>query len=157
MKKIFKLISVFVLLTVILLLAIAASRKESPIEPNISGKWINKIENSQLRQQYEFKSNHTFEYSLVSINATSNKIIGISSKIIGKYQVKDTQLNLYDLVNYANKNQRLGPVSELVTTDGAKTANNTIALDDKKNTLSVFLKCPPNADCFPSPSVYYKQ
>jgi hypothetical protein len=157
MKKIFSLILVCGLLTVILLLAIAANRKEPSIEPNITGRWVTRIANSQLRQQYEFKSNHTFEYSLVSTDSNSRKVIGISSKIIGKYEVKDTQLNLYDLVSYANKKQGWGPASELVTVEGTKTANNTIALDYKKNTLSVFLKCPPNADCFPSPSVYYKQ
>jgi hypothetical protein len=157
MKRKLNLILVFGLLTVILLLAIAASKKEFSGEPNIVGKWVTRVENSKLVYQYEFKSDHTFEYSLVSADYATRKVTGISAKTVGKYQVKDTQLDLFDLVNYANKDQRPGPVAELVIIEGTKTINNTITLDDKKNTLSVFFKCPPNADCFPSPAIYYKQ
>lgn len=149
--------AVLSLLTVILLLAIAARRKENIVEPDITGTWITRIADSQLVQQYEFKNNHTFEYSLISTDPATKKIIGIATKTVGKYHVKSMQLDLYDMVNYTNKKQRVGSVAELVAVDGTKTTNNTIALDSKTNTLSVFFKCPPNADCFPSRSVYYKQ
>jgi hypothetical protein len=157
MKKIFNLMAVLGLLTVILLIAIAARKKEFTGEPNITGKWITKIANSPLVQQYEFRNDHTFEYSLVNTDPANKKVTGISAKTVGRYEAKDTQLNLYDVVSYENKKQRFGPVSELVIIDNAKTINNNIALNDLKNTLSVFFKCPPSADCFPSPVIYYKQ
>jgi hypothetical protein len=157
MKKIFNLIAVLSLLTVILLLAIAARKKENMIEPDITGRWITQVTDSRLVQQYEFKNNHTFEYSLISTDPATKKITGIATKTVGKYHVNSMQLDLYDIVNYTNKKQRAGSVAELVTVDGTKTTNNTIALDSKTNTLSVFFKCPPNADCFPLRAVYYKQ
>jgi hypothetical protein len=158
MKKLLNLTAAIGLLAIILLVTFAACKKESSNEADISGKWMAKYPNSQLTPLYEFKSDHTFEYSLMATDSVTKKNIGVISKTAGNYQIKGEQLNLFNIVYYENKNNQYGPAADLIiTTNSVKTENNKIVLDDKKNTLSVYFTCPPNANCVPSPIVYYRQ
>lgn len=158
MKNFFSLTFVGGLLAITLFFIFSGCKKDSSNERDITGKWALKYPNSRSINLYEFKSNHTFEYSMVTIDSVTKNIIGIASKTVGKYQVKNQQLNFYDKVVYLNQSNQFGSAAELVVNNNSdRTGNYTIAKDDKNNTLSLFFTCPPNADCVPSPMVYYKQ
>jgi hypothetical protein len=158
MKKKINLTFVGGLFAITLFFIFSGCKKDSSNELDITGKWVLKYPHSQSVTLYEFKSNHTFEYSMVTIDSVTKEVIGIASKTVGKYQVKNQQLNFYDRVVYQNKSNQFGSAAELVVNNNSdRTGNYTIAKDDKNNTLSMFFTCPLNADCVPSPMVYYKQ
>jgi hypothetical protein len=155
MKKSLTLATAFGLLAAVLLLTFSACKKETSSGLNITGKWAATVESSQLVTRFEFKSDHTFESSVTAIDSATKETLGIMSKSTGKYEIKNSQLKLYDRVNYANKNNQYGTAAELVTTDAPKTSNYSVTLNDQGNTLSLLYICGPAENCVPLYSVYY--
>ncbi|WP_183567944.1 lipocalin family protein [Mucilaginibacter sp. SP1R1] len=154
MKRLLNLTTAFGFFSCVLLLAFAACKKESSAGLNINGKWAT-VGAPKLTVHYEFKADQTFEASVTGIDSATQKPVGILSKTTGKYTLKNSQLNLYDIVSYANKNYTFGAVSELMVTDGPKTLNYSVTLNDKANMLSLLFICGPADDCTPSHLVYY--
>jgi len=147
---------IFGLLTAVLLLTFFACKKDvANVSIDITGKWA-QIE-FQGMQQYEFKSDHTVEFTIMATDSVTKQVIGYRYKSVGKYSVENSELKMYDLANFSNSKNSFGPVEELVSIDGFKTLTYTISLNSQKNKLSLYFTCPPNANCVPSPMVYFKQ
>jgi hypothetical protein len=93
----------------------------------------------------------------MATDSVTKKVIGYRYKSIGKYSVENSELTMYDLANFSNSKNSFGPVEELIPIDGSKTLTYTISLNSWKNKLSLYFTCPLNADCIPSPIIYFKQ
>jgi hypothetical protein len=155
MKKTLTPVWAFGFLTAILLLTFSACKKDAAAgRIDITGKWT-KTE-FQGVTQYEFKSDHTVEFTVMATDSVTKKLIGYRYKSIGKFSVEGSELKMYDLTNFSNSKNSFGPAEELVPIDGPKTAIYTISLNSDKNKLSLYFTCPPNANCVPSPIVYFK-
>ena len=161
MKKTINLISAAGLLIMVLLISVSACKKESSKGLNITGKWASPITNSQT-SQFEFKSDHTFESSVMGIDSITKRSTGIMSKSVGKYELKNSRLILSDIVSYTNKNNQVGPNTELVEVKGAisNTSNYSITLNSEGSVLSLLYICEVNgmiADCTPSKEIFYQK
>jgi len=156
MKKTLTSVRIFSLLVAVLVLTFYACKKDAASGSiDITGKWV-KTEFQGL-EQYEFKSDHTVEYDVIATDSITKKVIGYRYKSVGKYSVKNSELTMYDLANFSNSKNSFGPAVELVPTDSTKTLAYTISLNNQKNKLSFYFTCPLDADCAPSPIIYYKQ
>ncbi|HTE01121.1 MAG TPA: hypothetical protein VK668_17645 [Mucilaginibacter sp.] len=156
MRKIFIPASVFSLLAVVLVLTFSACKKDAAGgNVNITGEWAKA--QFQGLEKYAFKSDGTVEYNIMATDSVTKRVIGYRYKSVGKYSVNNAELTMYDLKTFSNINNNFGPVAELVPVDGQKTITYTISVNSQKNKLSLFFTCPANADCVPSPMIYYKQ
>lgn len=164
MKQITNPAKVLGLLAIVLVTAFWGCHKETVTnsELNISGKWIVPAAFSKQGTQYEydFKTDHTFEGTVTSIDSVSKKLIGTASKRVGKYKIQNSVLTLYDITDYQNKNNAFGPVSELAAVSNiiAVTANYTMVLNAGGDVLTLTYICGPADDCTAPQGVnYFKQ
>jgi hypothetical protein len=152
------------LLAIALLMAFWSCNKESSTnsELNVSGKWVVSAAFSKqgIQYEYDFKTDHTFEGTVTSIDSVSKNLIGTISKRVGKYRIQNSVLTLYDITDYQNKNNAFGPVSELSAINNliAVTANYNMILNADGNVLTLTYICGPAEDCTPPQGVnYFKQ
>lgn len=164
MKQFINPAKVLGLLAVVLLMAFWSCNKESSTnnELNVSGKWVVPAAFSKqgIQYEYNFKTDHTFESTVTSIDSVSKNLIGTLSKQVGKYKIQNSVLTLYDITNYQNKNNAFGPTSELaaINTLIAVTANYSMILNADGNVLTLTYICGPAEDCTPPQGVnYFKQ
>jgi hypothetical protein len=161
MKKIYKLTFAISFWAIILLLTFSSCKKDSSNKSGLNGRWKASFTATNQTAEFEFKSDNTYEYSLSGIDSATSKT-GIIAKQTGRYQLKDNKqsLNLYEIVNYSNKNYKPGPVSDLVTAAGNKTSDYSISFDDKENKFSLVYHCGPAEFCMPTNLqryYYYRQ
>jgi len=164
MKQITNPAKILGLLAIVLVTAFFGCHKEKVTnsELNVSGKWIVPAAFSKqgIQYEYDFKADHTFESTVASIDSISKKLIGTSSKRVGKYKIQNSVLTLYDITDYQNKNGAFGPVSELVAVNNnlAITANYTMVLNAGGDVLTLTYICGPAEDCtVPQGVSYFKQ
>lgn len=160
MKRSLNLIPAFGLLAGILFLAFSACKKDSSGRGDLTGRWLAAIPKSEQMSLYEFKADHTYEHTQTGTDSVTKKNLGIIAKEVGKYQLKDKQLNLYDMVSYVNKDQKYGPVTDLVVSTGLKSIDYTVLLNAEGNKLSLSRICGPNELCatvYIPGFYYYKQ
>ncbi|UOE48967.1 hypothetical protein MTO98_31685 [Mucilaginibacter sp. SMC90] len=163
MKQITNPAKVLGLLAIVLVTAFWGCHKEATTsELNISGKWIVPAAYSKqwIQYEYDFKTDHTFEGTVTSIDSVSKKLIGTLTKRVGKYKIQNSVLSLYDITDYQNKNNAFGPVSELVAVknSAAVTANYNMVLNTSGNVLMLTYVCGPTEDCTAPQGVnYFKQ
>jgi hypothetical protein len=163
MKQITNPAKVLGLLAVVLVTAFWGCHKETVTsELNIAGKWIVPAAYSKqwIQYEYDFKTDHTFEGTVTSVDSVSKKLIGTSSKRVGKYKIQNSVLALYDITDYQNKNNAFGPVSELAAVKNiiAVTANYNMVLNASGNILTLTYICGPAEDCTAPQGVnYFKQ
>ena len=160
MKRSLNLISAFGLLSGILFLAFSACKKDSSGRGDLTGKWLAAIPKSEQMSLYEFKADHTYEHTQTGTDSVTKKNLGIIAKEVGKYQLKDKQLKLYDIVSYVNKDQKYGPVTDLIVSAGLKSIDYTVLLNAEGNKFSLTYICGPNELCatvYIPPFYYYKQ
>jgi len=159
MKKALTLNRIFRLSAILLVLTFSACKKNTEKgSTGIIGKWSNKVFNqSDIIGQYEFKSNDSVVFYTYKIDTVSKSIIGYSAKSIGTYKIENATLTMNYKVSYANPAGNFVPISQLDQSSGPFTSVYTIVLDNQKNMLSLYFTCPPNADCIPSPIIYYRQ
>lgn len=163
MKQITNSAKVLGLLAIVLVTAFWGCHKETVTsELNVSGKWIIPAAYSKqwIQYEYDFKTNHTFEGTVTSVDSVSKKLIGTSSKRVGKYKIQNSVLTLYDITDYQNKNNAFGPVSELAAVNNiiAVTANYNMVLNASGNVLTLTYICGPAEDCTAPQGVnYFKQ
>jgi len=160
MKRSLNLISVFGLLSGILFLAFSACKKDSSGGGELTGRWLASIPKSEQTSLYEFKADHTYEHTLTGTDSVTKKNLGIIAKEVGKYQLKDKQLNFYDIVSYLNKDYKYGPVTDLVVSTGLKSIDYTVLINAEGNKFSLSRICGPNELCataYVPPFYYYKQ
>jgi hypothetical protein len=163
MKQITNPAKVLGLLAIVLVTAFWGCHKETVTsELNVSGKWVVPAAYSQqwIQYEYDFKTDHTFEGTVTSVDSVSKKIIGTSSKRVGKYKIQNSVLTLYDITDYQNKNNAFGPVSELAAVNNiiAVTANYNMVLNASGNILTLTYICGPAEDCTAPQGVnYFKQ
>jgi hypothetical protein len=156
MKKRINLIAVFGFLAVVLLMTVSACKKDaSPGNTDIVGKWAQSQFQGTLG--YEFKSDHTFKYYILATDSVTKKTLGYRSKTEGKYSIKNDSLKLFAMVTYATPGGSFTTEDKLQKINAADKTDYRFSFNDKKDRLSVFFKCPFNADCVPSPIVYNKQ
>jgi len=156
MKKTLTLARTYGFLTALLLLILFACKKDGANGgTDLIGKWA-KVEFQGI-QQYEFKSDHTVEFTIMATDSVTKKVLGYRYKSVGRYSVENSELKMYDLANFSNSRNTFGPVEELIPIDGPKTLTYTISLNSGNNKLSLYFTCPPNVDCAPSPIIYFKQ
>lgn len=156
MKKTINLISTVGLLTIVLLTVVSACKKDTaPQNVNIVGKWAQ----SQFKaaNNYEFKSDLTFKYYTLATDSVTKKVLGYGSKTEGKYSIINDSLKLYAMVSYSTPDGSFTTEDKLQKINGADKSGFRFSFNDKKDQLSLFFKCPLNADCVPSPVVYNKQ
>lgn len=163
MKQITNPAKVLGLLAIVLVTAFWGCHKETVTsELNVSGKWIVPAAYSKqwVQYEYDFKTDHTFEGTVTSIDSVSKKLTGTSSKRVGKYKIQNSVLTLYDITDYQNKNNAFGPVSELAAVNNiiAVTANYNVVLNATGNVLTLTYICGPAEDCTAPQGVnYFKQ
>jgi hypothetical protein len=163
MKQITNPAKVLGLLAIVLVTAFWGCHKETVTsELNVSGKWIVPAAYSKqwIQYEYDFKTDHTFEGTVTSVDSVSKKLTGTSSKSVGKYKIQNSVLTLYDITDYQNKNNTFGPVSELAAVNNiiAVTANYNMVLNASGNILTLTYICGPAEDCTAPQGVnYFKQ
>jgi len=163
MKQITNPAKVLGLLAIVLVTAFWGCHKETVTsELNVSGKWIVPAAYSKqwIQYEYDFKTDHTFEGTVTSVDSVSKKLTGTSSKSVGKYKIQNSVLTLYDITDYQNKNNTFGPVSELAVVNNiiAVTANYNMVLNASGNILTLTYICGPAEDCTAPQGVnYFKQ
>ncbi|QEC76111.1 lipocalin family protein [Mucilaginibacter ginsenosidivorax] len=155
MKTKLTLIKTLGLLAVVLAFTFSACKKDAGGNIDITGKWA--ILQFQGIQQYEFKNGNQFQYDIIATDSVTKKIIGYRFRVTGKYSIKNDSLMMFDQVNYSNSKNSYGPVTELIPVSASKTVAYGLSVNSKKNKLSLYFTCPPNADCVPSPMVFSKQ
>ena len=160
MKKMINFNTVFALLAFASVLYFSACKKDASDSGGLTGVWSASISKTGTVSQYVFKGDMTYEHTFTATDTMTKKSLGIMTKETGKYQIKDKTLNLYDIVNYLNKNKSYGPATDLERVDGLKTSNYTMELKDSRKTLSLEYICGPAENCLPTgtaPSYFYKQ
>ncbi|SEO87874.1 hypothetical protein SAMN05192574_11517 [Mucilaginibacter gossypiicola] len=152
------------LLAIVLVTVFWGCHKETVTnsELNISGRWIvpAAFSNQGTQYEYNFKTDHTFEGTVTSVDSVSKKLIGTISKRVGKYKIQNSVLTFYDITDYQNKNNDFGPLSELVAINNiiAITANYNMILNADGNVLTLTYICGPAEDCSAPQGVnYFKQ
>ncbi|HEY9197571.1 MAG TPA: hypothetical protein VIM77_14950 [Mucilaginibacter sp.] len=157
MKTKLTLIKTLGFVAVILVAVFAACKKEAASgEIEITGKWAKVL--FKGIQQYEFKNGNQFEFDIIAADSVTKKVLGYSYKYTGTYSIKNNSLTIVNMAAYINSKNSYGPVTELVPVNTPQsTINYTVSLNNKKNKLSLYFTCPPNADCVPSPIVFDKQ
>ncbi len=152
------------LLAIVLVTAFWGCHKETATnrELNITGKWIVPAAFSKqwIQYEYEFKTDHTYEGTVTSIDSVSKKLVGTLSKSIGKYKIQNSVLTFYDITEYQNKNHAFGPVSELAAVNNGyiRTLNYNMILNAGGNVLTLTYICGPAENCTPPQGVnYFKQ
>jgi hypothetical protein len=156
MKKTLTLSLVFSLLAVFLVINFSACKKNAASgRIDITGKWV-KTEFQGI-QQYEFKSDHSVEFDVFATDSVTKAIIGYRYKSVGKYNIKNDTLTMFDLINYSNSKNSFGPLTDLIPINGTTTITYTFSMNNQKTKLSFYFNCPFNADCVPSPIVYARQ
>ncbi len=124
----------------------------------IVGKWSNSLVGSKdVIEQYEFKSNDSVVFYTYKIDTVTKGILGYGYRSIGNYKVDKSALTLYNLVNFSNQAGNFVLLSQLVQIGGSTTENYAFELNSQKNQLSFYFTCPANANCLPSPVIYFKQ
>lgn len=146
----------FSLLAAFLILTFSNCKKNANgSNADITGKWV-KTE-FQGVQQYIFNSDHTVEFDLLVTDSVTKAVMGYRYKRVGKYNIKNDTLTMFDLSNYSNSKNSFGPITDLIPTNGPATITYSFSLNAQKNKLSFYFYCPPYANCLPSPMVYNRQ
>lgn len=146
------------LLVLVAVLVLSTCKKDGIGTLNITGTWYTLPYNSKtIVNQYQFKSDSTFEFTTYKIDSISKKTIGYESKLTGNYNLNKNTLNFTGLQYFVNPTYAFGPASLLTPIDGPVTETYTIALNYPKNQLWFYFICPINADCVPSPIIYHKR
>ena len=141
------------IIIIILITAFSACKKDSATKVNIVGKW-SKSANADL-QQYEFRSNSTYQSAGFTIDPLTSKVLGYRYKSTGKYRLNGQELTLYNNITYSNPDG-YGPETDLVKTNPYK-AEIHYRAEVSSGKLSLFFSCGPTENCIPSPIVYSKQ
>jgi hypothetical protein len=159
MKNAITPLQIFSLFAALVILTFSTCKKDtSNGSAAIAGKWSDNVFASRdVIGQYEFKSDNSVEFLTYKIDTVSNNIIGYGYKSTGSYKIEKSTLTMYNMVNYSNSGGNFVPVDQLVQTGGAATVAYTFALNGQKNQLSFYFTCPANANCIPSPIIYYKE
>jgi hypothetical protein len=163
MKKAHTLNLVFTILVALLVLTFSTCKKDTAAgSTSIIGKWANNAfgntvwANPEVIQHYEFKSNDSVEFYDYKIDTITKKILGYGFRSTGKYKVVNSVLTMYNLINFSNTTGEFVPLAQLVQEGSSGTENYTFTLNSQNNQLSLYFTCPANADCAPSPAVYYR-
>ena len=147
------------LLAFLLVLTFSTCKKDTASGSiSIIGKWSNNlIGNRDVVEQYEFKSNDSVIFYTYKIDTLTKSVIGYGYRSIGNYKIEKSTLTMYNMVNFSNPAGNFVPVDQLVQGGGSASEMYTFALNNQKHQLSLYFTCPPNADCLPSPIIYFKQ
>jgi hypothetical protein len=163
MKKARPLNLVFAILAALSVLTFSTCKKDTAAgSTSIIGKWANNAfantvcVNAAVIQHYEFKSNDSVEFYDYKIDTLTKKILGYGFRSTGKFKIQNSVLTMYNLINFSNSTGDFVPLAQLVQEGSSGTETCTFALNGPKNQLSLYFTCPPNADCAPSPAVYYR-
>jgi hypothetical protein len=149
----------FLIATVLAFVVIQSCKKDSA-KNNVAktnneaivGTW----ENRQIypgakgsSQLYVFNKDGSFESKLAVINPVSNEIVGYSYKTTGKYALTSDQLVFSNVTGYGIKDNSTTPVPESQLVSVGQLGANTfsVGFTAKKDSLSLLIHCPPNADC----------
>ncbi|OKS89426.1 hypothetical protein [Mucilaginibacter polytrichastri] len=100
-------------------------------------------------QVYIFNQDGTFESKFAVIDPVNNQIVGYTYKSTGKYALTSNQLVFSNVTGYSIKDNGTTPVPESQLVNVGQLGANTfsIGFTTKKDSLSMLINCPPNADC----------
>jgi hypothetical protein len=121
--------------------AIIGTWENRQIYPSASGR----------SQVYIFNQDGSFESKFAVTNPVNNQIVGYTYKTTGKYALTTDQLVFSNVIGYGIKDNGTTPTpvpeGQLVS-NGQLGANIfSIGFNTKKDSLSMLIHCPPNADC----------
>ena len=119
---------------------------------SIVGTWENKQIDpnaSAHSQNFTFKGDGTFETSSTVSDPVTNQLLGYYYKSTGKYVLNDNELSFTNVVYYGLPNNGSGAVPENQLVVGSQTYNSpySVGFNAKKDSLSMLIHCPPNANC----------
>jgi hypothetical protein len=149
----------FVIATVLAFVVIQSCKKDSS-KNNVAktnneaiiGTW----ENRQIypsatgrSQVYIFNQEGAFESKSAVINPISNQIVGYTYKTTGKYTLTSDLLVFSNVTSYGIKDNGTSPVPESQLVSVGQLGANTfsVGFTAKRDSLSMLIHCPPNADC----------
>jgi hypothetical protein len=145
---------VYLIFMLIALAVITGCKKDSSKNNNtpIVGTWENKqiYPNASAHSQtFTFNSDGSFVTSATVSDPVTNQLLGYFYKSTGKYVLTGGDLSFTNVVYYGIPNNGSSAVPENQLVVGSQTYNSpySVGFSAKKDSLSLLIHCPPNANC----------
>jgi hypothetical protein len=145
--------SLWLFVILVTVLFYASCKKDGGQTP-LTGAWVKNY--LQGKTQYVFNTDGSFEIDDFATDSVTQKVLGYRSKSLGNYTLKGANLAITINRYFYFPNNSYGPASQIVLMQTASVQNYTVAFNTQQTILYLYFTCPPNADCVPSPLIYYK-